>query len=149
MNRLIALRLHVALLACAGLGLGSLACADIPSAAEAAPPAPAAAETAPAAASTPAPPTASTPAKTAAPSGANATSEEREKHFKAEGYKVQTHNGQKLFCRVDVGTGTHIPREHCYTEDVLANAEAKAPSSVDFGNSSTRPPGLTPIPASH
>ena len=100
----------------------------------------------PAASATPAaaPAPASAPAAST-PSANNATSELREKHFKSEGYTVKMHNGGKLYCRTDIGTGSRIPKEQCYSEDALVRAETITPgSSASMGNNShTAPVAIT------
>ena len=129
------MRLVTGLLACVGLVAASCALADSPPAAAAdvtpavapsTPAAPAAAAPAatPAAATTPAaaPASAAASAKPATES-AGEVSERLEKHFKHEGYSVQTRNGEKVFCRSEASTGTRISRTNCYSEDALVRSE--------------------------
>jgi hypothetical protein len=146
-------------LACAGLAVASLALADppAPAAAEASaaaaapvpatPPAPAAAPggastivatpatpATPATAATPAAPVAATittsaPAKTATIGNVD-LEEQREKHFRKEGYTPEMLNGEKIYCRTDTSTGSRIPKKHCYAEDTLVRAENLAPAQT-------------------
>jgi hypothetical protein len=146
-----AFTLAAALLACTVLAPVALADPEASTATQAAPTAPATptATATPAAAPAAASPSAAKEAHTAAAApaasaaastgGANLTSEEREKHFKAEGYKVKMRGAQKYFCRVDQPIGSHIPQEQCYTEDVLARAENITPgSSASMGTTSMK-----------
>jgi hypothetical protein len=73
-------------------------------------------------------PTASAP--TASTRSDNTLSDLHEKHFKSEGYSVKMRNGGKLYCRTDVGTGSHIPKEQCYAEDVLVSMETLTPGTT-------------------
>jgi len=92
-----------AFFACVLAGAVSVALADEPNKAPVASP-PAAAAT-PAAPSTPA-----TPAPAASsPAAANAPNDEQlDKHFRSEGYTVQTRNGEKQYCKRKEETGSRL-----------------------------------------
>jgi hypothetical protein len=77
--------------------------------------------TAPAAASTPA---ASTPAASTPAAKPDLNDEMLEKHFRAEGYKVQVRNGEKWYCKPMIETGTRLasPQPVCAPgEQLLIN----------------------------
>jgi hypothetical protein len=56
--------------------------------------------------------------------------EQREAHFKKEGYTPQMLNGEKIYCRTDTSTGSRIPKKHCYSEDTLVRAENLSPAQI-------------------
>ena len=130
------MRFVVSVLASLGVGAISVALADPPASspprtiAAPAADAPAAAPAADAPAATPAasPPAAatSTPAAkaaTAAPATAP-TIDQYEKHFLAEGYKLEMHNGRKLFCRSEEILGSHLGGQKvCATLEQLKATE--------------------------
>jgi hypothetical protein len=99
-------------------------------AASAAPAAPAAAPAAtPASAAAPA---AAHPAASAAPAASEhaavevdaAQMDQLEKHFISEGYKVEMHNGEKLFCRREEQMGTRLgAQKQCSTAQQLMFTE--------------------------
>jgi hypothetical protein len=110
------MRLVVYVLACAAIGAMSVALADPP-----ATPAAAATTTSQAPATNPATPSqsaSSTSAPSEAAKGAKTSSDvvvestaeldSLEKHFIAEGYKMEMHHGEKLFCRREEETGSHL-----------------------------------------
>lgn len=148
------MRIAVGLLVCAGLAVGPFALAEppatAPTAASAAAPAPVSdspvdpvgpaapvTPAAPAVLSAPAPSTSSTPAvpvsagapAKAATLGATDLSEQREQHFKHEGYTAKMHNGEKMYCRSEASTGSRIPRVSCFSEDALVRSESLNPAS--------------------
>jgi len=105
--------------ACAAAAM-QLALADPPSAA-----APSTSATQPAQATT------ATPAAPAAQpsSSVTITAEQAamEKHFVAEGYKVEMRHGQKYYCRREETLGTRLGgQKFCSTEDQLKATEAQA-----------------------
>ncbi len=107
-------------LACTLVGALGVAQADEPSKAPApstvsAPPASSDTATAPSTA----PAAASTPA-----AKSNLNDEMIEKHFRAEGYKVEVHNGEKWYCKPVIETGTRLasPKPACAPgEQLLIN----------------------------
>jgi hypothetical protein len=127
------MRLLVGVLACMSVGAISIAMADPP------PPASSTA-TAPAATSVPAAPAAA--AKAAAPAAdAEKTSvvvqstpevDPLEKHFLAEGYKMEMRNGEKVFCRREEELGSRLGgRKVCSTAQQLDITERTAKASVN------------------
>jgi hypothetical protein len=100
----------------------------------------------PAAAMTPA---GSQPAATPAPkASAPAVDKEavaREKHFKAEGYRARMNSGKKYWCITDTSTGSHIPKEQCYTEDALIGMESKSGGQLLNRDNGSKPSALSPI----
>jgi hypothetical protein len=130
---------------CLGLGAISLALADppapSPSPTTAAPaadvPAAAPAATAAPPAATAAPPAAAgtPPAAAQATSSAPATGptvDQYEKHFLAEGYKLEMHNGQKLFCRTEEIVGSRLGGQRvCATLEQLRATETDTRESIE------------------
>jgi hypothetical protein len=88
----------------------------------------------PAAAATPTPAAASPPAVKAAvsrPATAPAI-DQYERHFLAEGYKLEMHNGEKLFCRSEELLGSHLGgRKVCSSLEQLKANEPGARESVE------------------
>jgi hypothetical protein len=127
------MRFVVCVLTCA-IGSGvSLALADPPStpapAAEAAPAAPATAAT-PAAPATPSAQTSPAPASASVTVTAEAS--QIEKHLLSEGYKIEMHNGEKLFCRKEEQLGSRLGgQKSCATAQQLDTTEHQAIHSVD------------------
>jgi len=134
------MRSVLALLACVAGGGLSVAVADPPAApastSEAATPATPATPGNPAAA-----PAAATSAGGVAPaapaaqpaSSVTITAEQAvmEKHFLAEGYKVEMRNGQKYYCRREETLGTRLgSQKFCSTEEQLKATEAQAKALV-------------------
>jgi len=134
------MRSVLALLACVAGGGLSVAVADPPAApastSEAATPATPATPGNPAAA-----PAAATSAGGVAPaapaaqpaSSVTITAEQAvmEKHFLAEGYKVEMRNGQKYYCRREETLGTRLgSQKFCSTEEQLKATEAQAKDLV-------------------
>jgi len=132
------MRLVIGMLTCLGLGSAGLASADPP--ANAAAPAPAAsqASAAPSPASASATPSAA--AATSAPVMIESTKEKEsdslEKHFLAEGYKIETHNGEKYFCRREETLGTRLGgQKTCATAQQLQATEREAQAAFQRGQS--------------
>jgi hypothetical protein len=134
------MRSVLALLACVAGGGLSVALADPPAApastSEAATPATPATPGNPAAA-----PAAATSAGGVAPAAPGAqpassvtiSAEQAvmEKHFLAEGYKVEMRNGQKYYCRREETLGTRLgSQKFCSTEEQLKATEAQAKALV-------------------
>lgn len=124
------MRFAVAALACAGLGLVSFAFAD-PSNPTPAPGTPAS-STPPAAASSPAAAApAAAPAVPAAPTAAPAPPPAPppkidfvEKHLLSEGYHVEMHNGERMFCHREEILGSRVDgRKVCNTKEQLELTE--------------------------
>jgi len=120
------MRLVVGVMTCIGLAGAGLAWADPPASA------------APAAANAPAsaapPPTASA----SAPVVVESTQEfsNLEKHFLAEGYKIEMHNGEKYFCRREEKLGTRLGGEKiCGTAQQLQASERAAQAAYQQGQS--------------
>jgi hypothetical protein len=112
---------RVGILACISFGGISLAVADPPATLEAQA---TTSSPAPAKASAPAAPTAATPAQTPA---APADADMQEKHFLAEGYKVEMRHGEKYFCRREDVLGSRLGgQKNCSTAQQLAQNEAEA-----------------------
>jgi hypothetical protein len=139
------MRSVLALLACVAGGGLSVALADPPAApastSEAATPATPATPGNPAAAPVAATSaggvttTGATPAGPAAQpaSSVTITAEQAamEKHFLAEGYKVEMRNGQKYYCRREETLGTRLgSQKFCSTEEQLKATEAQAKDLV-------------------
>ena len=148
------MRFVFGLLACAAM---NIALADDPPA----PPASAPAATAPAPASTaqpaaaapsaaqpaadapaataPTQPSAAQPTPAAAPSAAQpaadaqtAQADAQEKHFVSEGYSVEMHHGNKMFCRREDQLGSRLgAKKYCSTGEQLAETERQAQRSMD------------------
>jgi hypothetical protein len=134
------MRLWSGVLALIGVGSIALAVADPPSA-----PAASSTPVAPAANAAPATPAASTapaaaPATPAAAAAAPATSvtvsaqeeSQMERHFRSEGYTVEMHNGQKMYCRKEQVLGSRLggSSKTCTTEDQLKMNESQAQSDL-------------------
>jgi hypothetical protein len=138
------MRFSGGVLACLGLGAISLALADPPAAAPAPssaapsseasaatpPELPAAAGTSPPAAKTATAPPATTP--TILHSGKHFpgrlwTADPYEEHFLAEGYKMELHSDEKMFCRREEPVGSRIGgRKVCWTLEQLKATESGA-----------------------
>lgn len=144
------MRLIVSALACVAVGGLSVALAEPPNDSAAAVPAaaiPAAATPAAAAPSAAAPaavPAAAAPAPAGAiPSGVTITGARPvppaapdlsldEKHFLAEGYKLEMRHGEKVFCRREETLGTRLGSEKvCSSVIQLKATEQQAKASVD------------------
>lgn len=115
------MRLAVSLLTCVAVSVLTPALADPP--ASATPAAPATASPAPAAAS--ATPSASQAAAVKPSVDVEAAKmDQAEKHFLAEGYKIEMHNGEKYFCRREEQLGSRLGGEkHCSTAQQLLYTE--------------------------
>ena len=126
------MRLVVCALGCVGIGALSLALADPPAA-----PAPAQAAAAASAA---------TPAQDAkAPTGVVVQStpetDALDKHFLAEGYKIEMHNGEKYFCRREEQLGSRLGGQKvCGTAQQLAATEREAKAAYQRGQSQQNNP---------
>jgi len=137
------MRLVVGLLLSVTVGGASVALAD-PPATPAAPPA----AQAPAAttATPPATPNApATPAKDASSSNVVIQStpevEVLEKHFLAEGYKMEMHHGEKYFCRREEELGTRLGGQKvCGTAQQLQATEREAQAAYQRGQSQQNNP---------
>lgn len=123
------MRVVFGLLACAAM---NLALADDP-------PAPAASTPASTAA-TPTPPAAAAPsaaqppdaAASAAAAAKAAQADAQEKHFVSEGYSVEMHHGEKMFCRREEELGSRLgAKKYCSTGEQLAETERQAQRAMD------------------
>ena len=142
------MRFVVGVLACIGVGGISVALAD-PSTTASAPSAPSAPASANPAAATPqaapATPAPTTPAPAAQAASAPAQDNKPavivqgtpevdtvEKHFLAEGYKLEMRNGEKVFCRREEQLGSRLGGQKvCSTALQLRVTERQAQASVD------------------
>jgi hypothetical protein len=120
------MRLVVSVLACVGVGGMSLALADPP-----ANPAPATPATAQPAASAPVP---AAKAQTPTVDVDAQKDDQLEKHFLAEGYKLEMHNGQKYFCRREEELGSRLgAQKQCATAQQLKSNEDESRAAVERG----------------
>lgn len=124
------MRFAVGLLACAGAM--NLALAEDPPAAPANP----AATSAPASsATTSATATAASAAQPAADAKAAAAAEQAdalEKHFLSEGYSLEMHHGEKMYCRREQELGSRLgAKKYCSTGEQLAETERQAQRAMD------------------
>jgi hypothetical protein len=142
------MRLVIGTLACLSAGAISVAVADPPSSAATPATSPAPPE-APASASSPAsPPQESKPAaaadgkSTVVVQGA-AEQDPLEKHFLAEGYRIEMHNGERLLCRREEELGSRLAgRMVCSTPQQLNQTEQEAKAAYQRGQSQqTNPKG--------
>jgi hypothetical protein len=122
-------------LTCVFVGAVSLAVAEEPPADVTNNSAPAASAPAAAAASTPAalaPVTDATKSAAAAASPPAPAVDQSDKHFLAEGYKIQMRNGQKMFCRREEQLGSRLGGAlTCNTAEELTQIEAQAKETVN------------------
>ncbi len=122
-------------LACVFVGAVSMAVAEDPSADVTNSSAPAATAPAAAAASTPAAlaPVADATQHTAAAASPPAPAvDQTDKHFLAEGYKMQMRNGQKMFCRREEQLGSRLGGAlTCNTAEELTQIEAQAKDTIE------------------
>ena len=136
----------IGILACIGLGAVSVAGADAPNppAAPAAALTPAAPATPTSTATAPAPTTSAAPVKAAAPAETLASSgdDERERHFLAEGYKLEMRNGEKVFCRREEVLGSRLGAQKvCSSALQLTETERQARDSVSRSMMQQNNPG--------
>jgi hypothetical protein len=126
------MRFVVSALACVGVGALSVALAEPPKDSAAAAPAaaaPAAAAPAPAATVAIPPAVTITGTRPATPAAPDVSLDE--KHFLAEGYKMEMRHGEKYFCRNEELLGTRLGREKvCSTAQQLKATEQQAQASV-------------------
>jgi hypothetical protein len=130
------MRFVIGALACMTVGGTSLALADPSTTASApSPPSVPSAPSAPAAAApTPAPATPAAPATPQAAPAAAKTPEvdQVDKHFLSEGYRMEMHNGEKVFCRREDVLGSRLGAQKvCSTAQQLTATERQAKASVD------------------
>jgi len=122
-------------LACVFVGAVSMAVAEDPSADVTDNSAPAATAPAAATASTPAAlaPVADATQHTAAAASPPAPAvDQTDKHFLAEGYKMQMRNGQKMFCRREEQLGSRLGGAlTCNTAEELTQIEAQAKDTIE------------------
>jgi hypothetical protein len=137
------MRRTVCVLAFVGAGAMSLTLADQP----ATPATPDAAATAsPAQSAAPAPAATAAPAAKAPTPTVDVEAEREgqlEKHFLAEGYKLEMHNGEKYFCRREEQLGTRLGAgKVCGTAQQLDATEREARAAMQRGQSQqTNPKG--------
>jgi hypothetical protein len=126
----------LALCFCALQASQALADDQASSAAQPAPASPPAASSAatPASSSTSAQPaSAAKPAAstTAASSTAAASDEDTDKRLRSQGYKPETHNGNKVYCRKETELGSRFPSKVCATPEQLANSNKDSQDALD------------------
>lgn len=113
-----------------GLGIGA-ACAGLAACADQAPVNPPPPSTPVAATAAPVVVVAAAPG--AAPAAAqDPAAAALEQHFLSEGYKIEVHNGQKMYCRREETMGTHLgsSQKYCSTPEQLTANEAQAQELV-------------------
>ena len=65
------------------------------------------------------------------PAAEQAAALEREKHFVAEGYKMEMRHGEKVFCRREEMLGSRLNAQKvCSTAEQLTRTETEAQASV-------------------
>ena len=80
----------------------------------------------------PAAPSAAQPAADAQAAAAAAQADAQEKHFVSEGYSVEMHHGNKMFCRREDQLGSRLgAKKYCSTGEQLAETERQAQRSMD------------------
>lgn len=132
----------VGLVACLSLGAVILAVADPPSSAPVASSQAAAAQTAPAATATAATAAQSAPtsaksqtapaAKAAETPSSDVADANLEKHFLSEGYALEMHHGEKMFCRREEDLGSRLGgKKYCSTAQQLNATEMQAQRAMD------------------
>lgn len=123
------MRFAVGLLACAGAM--NLALAEDPPAAPANP----AATSAPASSATTSATATAASAQPAADAKATAAAEQAdalEKHFLSEGYSLEMHHGEKMYCRREQELGSRLgAKKYCSTGEQLAETERQAQRAMD------------------
>jgi hypothetical protein len=102
------------------------------------PPAPAASQATPAApanAATPATSSSSTQSasatKAAASADDTASEDANDKRLRSQGYKPETRNGTKVYCRKETEMGSRFPAKVCGTAEQLANANKDSQDALD------------------
>jgi curli biogenesis system outer membrane secretion channel CsgG len=132
------MRLVVCALACVGAGGMSLALADPP--ANPAPPTTATAPTAAQPAASAAAPAAKAPTSTV-DVDAQREQDNLEKHFLAEGYKLEMHNGERLFCRKEEELGSRLGgHKSCGTAQQLQATERESQAAYQRGQTQQNNP---------
>jgi hypothetical protein len=117
---------HILLTVALSAGLASIAwSADEPPQGTASPTAAPAAQTAPAQPANTATSAASDAAKTSAKEK-TAAPDQDEKALLARGYKKEIRNGQTMYCRKEIPTGSHFETKKCGTAESMALAEQQA-----------------------
>jgi hypothetical protein len=95
--------------------------------------------TSPPAASSAAAPTSSSssaqPASAAKPATASTTAaasdEDTDKRLRSQGYKAETHNGTKVYCRKETELGSRFPSKVCATPEQIANANKDSQDALN------------------
>jgi hypothetical protein len=102
------------------------------------PPTPAASQATPAAPASTATPAASSSstqsasaAKPAASADDAASEEATDKKLRSQGYKPETKNGTKIYCRKETELGSRFPARVCGTPEQLANANKDSQDALD------------------
>jgi hypothetical protein len=70
-------------------------------------------------------------AKPAAATTATASDEDTDKRLRSQGYKPETHNGAKVYCRKETELGSRFPSKVCATPEQIANANKDSQDALD------------------
>jgi len=128
------MRLSLGVLVCLGLSALCAACADKPtkaSSAVAAPP--------PVSAPAPAAAPASAPAAAAAAPAAKLADADEDRHFRAQGYTLKMHEGEKLWCRHEEVLGSRVGGKLvCSTPEQIRMAEQQSKDIAESVQRSSR-----------
>jgi len=128
------MRVVVGVLAYLTVGGASVAVADPPATPTAPPAAQAPAATPAASPSAPATPAKDTPSSNVVIQS-TAEIDSLEKHFVAEGYKMEMHHGEKYFCRREEELGTRLGgKKICGTASELAASERESQNAARQGH---------------
>jgi len=68
---------------------------------------------------------------TAASSTAAASDEDTDKRLRSQGYKAETHNGNKVYCRKETELGSRFPSKVCATPEQLAIANKDSQDALN------------------
>jgi hypothetical protein len=110
-----------------GVGAGPAACfADEPVQPATTSVAQPAAQQTPAASSASTDPASKAPVKETATAAGGKDSDADEKRLLARGYKKEIRNGQTMYCRKEIKTGSHFETKQCGTAESMALAEQQA-----------------------
>jgi hypothetical protein len=87
---------------------------------------------APASAATSAPSSSATqPASAAKPAASADTDDATDKRLRSQGYKPETRNGAKIYCRKETELGSRFPSKVCGTPEQLANSNKDSQDALD------------------
>ena len=126
------MRLAVSLWACALAGATAAAAADPPAAPAAAPAASSAPASTPSPAASPAPATAATSAVAHAAAADDSEAAAAERRLRTAGYKPQTVNGVKIWCRTENSLGSRLAQQkNCGTAQDLERSVRETQDRVE------------------